>query len=619
MLSDRSTFSTRAEEAKRRVAPGRAIWARFDKYLRPFRRNLTVGSLAIIGGALTGLVAPYLHAIAINDIITPAAQSGSSAQLSAFRWWVPLFVLVTLSNYFFQYLQTYHMRVMGERSVEQLRNDSVSKLQQISLKYFAEGEIGRIMSRPTTDAQQVRIFLRMGLTAFITDVASILGSLVIIYFLNFRLALLATAVLPVAVLLMWSLGGVSRKQYRVSLANLAGLIARMQENCSGMRVTKAFVQDDAAARQFDEANVKTVKAWKRTILISTAYLPIMQVMRLVGTALILWYGSVLYMNGGITLGVLAAFLEYQFSYFIPLTTLLTAFDQYQSGTAALERIFDLLDTQPEVRDPAPDQAVHIDTIASVEFDDVTFGYDPKEPVLHDINLSLDGAKKLALVGPTGAGKSTTINLLERFYDPVSGHISINGHDVKGIPIADCRAQMSTVLQDSFLFPMTVRENIRFGRPDATDEEVVEAARTVGAHEFIMRLPGGYDYFVQEGSANISIGQRQLISFARTLLVDPKLLILDEATSSIDPYTELMLQKALEKLLANRLAIIIAHRLSTIRLCDEILVLDQGSIVEQGSHAELIAMDGLYSAFYRMQFREERGFDTPATASPEPIA
>ncbi len=274
--------------------------------------------------------------------------------------------------------------------------------------------------------------------------------------------------------------------------------------------------------------------------------------------------------------------------------------------SALERIYDLIDTKVEVMDPPPDKAIEIETIDEVRFENVTFGYDPKNPVIHDINLHLEGSKKLAIVGPTGAGKSTIINLLERFYDPVRGRVLVNGHDVKDIRIASLRQHMSTVLQDSFLFPMSVTDNIRFGKPEASDAEVIQAAKTVGAHEFIMRLPGGYDYVLEEGSSNISIGQRQLISFARTLLMNPKLLILDEATSSIDPYTELVLQNALKKLLENRMAIIIAHRLSTIRLCDEILVIDQGRIVEKGSHAELMKLNGLYSSFYRMQFKEQQG-------------
>ncbi len=557
---------------------------------------------------MTGLISPYLHLIAINDIITPTINYRDASYLSAFVWWVPVFILVTVGTYVSQYVQTYQMRIVGESVVRDLRDQCTVKLEDLSLKYFSEGEIGRIMSRPTTDSNQVRIFLRMGLTSMIVDATSIIGSVIIIFFLNWQLALLAIAIVPVAAIMTFVLGGYSRRQYRKTLTNLAGLIAKMQENFAGMKIIKAFVKEDDAAEGFDVSNTKTIDSYKRTIFISTIYQPLILYMRIIGTLLILWYGAILTINGTISLGLLAAFLEYQFAYFTPLTTFLQAYDQYQSCMSALERIFDLIDTRIEVQDPPPDRAIAIETINSVKFEDITFGYDPKNPVIHDVNLSLEGSKKLALVGPTGAGKSTIINLLERFYDPLSGRVLVNGYDVKDIKIASLRRNMSTVLQDSFLFPITVRNNIRFGRPEASDEEVVEASKTVGAHEFIMKLPGGYDYVIQEGSSNISIGQRQLISFARTLMMNPKLLILDEATSSIDPYTELVIQNALKKLLENRMAIIIAHRLSTIRLCDEILVIDLGRIVEKGSHAELMKSNGLYSSFYRMQFREEAGIE-----------
>jgi len=609
-------FTTRTEETKKRAVPDRVLIARFYKYLGPYRKNLIIATVSIAGGALTGLASPYLHLIAINSIIEPVVETRSASYLSAFIWWIPLFVLVTGATYGFQYIQTYEMRILGEYSVQKIKNDCVAKLQEISLKYFSEGEIGRIMSRPTTDSQQIRIFMRMGLTEMIIDVASISGSLVIIFFLNLQLALLAVSILPVAVIVMWALGGWSRRQYRRTLTNLAGLIAKMQENCAGMKIIKAFAKEDKAAVGYEEANSKSVGSYKRTVLIQTAYQPIVLYMRIIGTILLLWYGSMLAINGAISLGVLAAFLEYQFAYFMPLMTFLTAYDQYQSGMSALERIFDLLDTEVEVKEPSADKAIEIKAIESVRFEDVTFGYDPKNPVIHNIRFNLEGSKKLAIVGATGAGKSTIINLLGRFYDPVSGTILVNGYPLRDIRIRSLRGHMSTVLQDSFLFPMSVRDNIRFGKPESSDEEVIWAAKTVGAHEFIMKLPGGYDYVLQEGSSNISIGQRQLISFARSLLMNPELLVLDEATSSIDPYTELLLQNALKKLLENRLGIIIAHRLSTIRLCDEIIVIDQGKIVEAGTHAELMKKNGLYSSFYRMQFREEKGVEATILASTE---
>ena len=600
MSSPFGVFS-RFEETRKRTVPDRVLIRRIYKCARPYKRNLAIGIGAIVSSALTGLLSPYLHKVAIDQIIQPGILSG-------FLWWVPLFILVTLSNYCFQYIQLYQMRIVGEKVVSEMRDEMISRLQTISLRYFSEGEIGRIMSRPINDANTVRFFLRMGLTSIILDTASIMGSLIIIFSLNAKLALLAVAVLPFAAGLAWFLGKFSRSAYRNVLSSLGGLTSKIQENLSGMRVIKSFVQEEKALKGFTEVQDKNVNASLKAIRISALYQPIILYMRIIGTALILWFGSLMVLSGEITVGTLIAFIEYQFSYFMPLMDLVSVYDQYQSAMAAIERMFDLIDTKVEVEEASPDEAIDIETIENVTFDNVTFGYDPNVPVVKNVSFTLETPKKLAIVGPTGAGKSTIINLLARFYDPLDGRILVNDHDIKKIRISSLRKHMSIVLQDSFLFPMSVKDNIRFGRPEASDEEVFEAAKTVGAHEFIMNLPGGYDYIIQEGSSNVSIGQRQLISFARTLLMNPKLLILDEATSSIDPYTELVVQNALKKLLESRLAIIIAHRLSTIRLCDEIIVLDQGRIVERGTHSELMKKDGMYSSFYRIQFREEEGFE-----------
>ena len=600
MSASHGVFSTTTEETRKRTVPDRTLIKRVYHYAREYRRALAIGVATIILGSVTGLLSPFLHKIAIDQIVLPA-------NLAGFLWWIPIFVFVTLMNYVFQYVQVFQMRIVGEKVVAKMRDEMVSKLQKISLRYFSEGEIGRIMSRPTNDANNVRIFLRMGLTSIILDTSSILGSFAIIFTLNVKLAFIAISVLPFALALSWFLGRFSRGAYRKSLSTLAGLTAKMQENLSGIKVIKSFIHEKKSYEEFSEIQDKNVKANLRAVRISASYMPVVMFMRIVGTALILYFGAYMVISGEITVGTIIAFIEYQFLYFMPLMDLVVVYDQYQSAMAATERMFDLIDTNVEVQDPTAEKAVEIDTILNISFENVTFGYDPNIPVVKDVSFTLGNTGKLAIVGPTGAGKSTMINLLARFYDPLNGKILINGCDAKNIRIDSLRKHVGIVLQDSFLFPMNVKDNIRFGRPDASDQEVIEAAKVVGAHEFIMNLLSGYDYIIQEGSSNISIGQRQLISFARTLLMNPKLLILDEATSSIDPYTELVVQNALKKLLENRLAIIIAHRLSTIRLCDQIIVVDEGRAVEQGTHEELLKTDGLYSTFYRMQFREE-GFE-----------
>jgi ATP-binding cassette subfamily B multidrug efflux pump len=349
------TFSTRQEERRKRTIPDRVLIRRVYDYAQAHKRNLAIGVSATILGALTGLAAPYMHAIAIDQIITPK-------NLSGFLWWVPLFVAVILGNYVFQYIQTYQMRVVGENVVAKMRDDMMEKLQVISLKYFSEGEIGRIISRPTNDANTVRIFLRLGLTSILIDISSILGSFAIMFFLDLRLALLAMAVLPVAIVLVWYLGKYSRAAYRKTLITTSGLTARMQEDLAGIKVTQAYAQEQETEKKFLNSQNENVKATIRAILIGSSYTPFVIGLRLIGTMIILYYGvmAVLSVPPVITLGVLVAFTEYQFSYFMPLVDLVTMYDQYQSAMSAIERMFDVIDTKVEVVDAPPERRVALE-------------------------------------------------------------------------------------------------------------------------------------------------------------------------------------------------------------------------------------------------------------------
>ena len=350
MSGSYGTFSTKQEERRRRTVPDRTLIRRVYEYAKAHRRNLIIGVLATVSGALTGLAAPYMHAIAIDQILTPK-------NLSTFIWWIPLFAAIVLGNYAFQYVQTYQMRIVGERVVARMRDDMMDKLQVISLRYFSEGEIGRIISRPTNDANTVRIFIRMGLTSILVDVSSILGAFSIMFYLDLRLALLAMAILPVAIVLVYFLGKYSRAAYRKTLITTSGLTARMQEDLAGIKVTQAYAQERETEKKFLKSQEENVKATIRAILIGSSYTPFVIGLRLIGTAIILFYGANAVLNQTISLGVLVAFIEYQFSYFMPLVDLVTMYDQYQSAMSAIERMFDVIDTKVEVVDAPPERSI----------------------------------------------------------------------------------------------------------------------------------------------------------------------------------------------------------------------------------------------------------------------
>jgi ATP-binding cassette subfamily B protein len=348
--SSYGTFSTKQEERRKRTVPDRVLIRRVYEYAQAHRRNLIIGVSATITGALTGLASPYMHAIAIDRIITPK-------NLSGFIWWIPLFAAIILGNYLFQYIQTYQMRIVGENVVAKMRDDMMEKLQVISLRYFSEGEAGRIISRPTNDANTVRIFLRLGLTSILVDISSILGAFAIMFYLDLRLSLLAITVLPIAILLVWFLGKYSRAAYRRTLITTSGLTARMQEDLAGIKVTQAYAQEKETEKKFLKSQDENVKATIRAILIGSSYTPFVIGLRLIGTMIILFYGVNAVLTGTITLGVLVAFTEYQFAYFMPLVDLVTMYDQYQSAMSAIERMFDVIDTKVEIQDPPPERSV----------------------------------------------------------------------------------------------------------------------------------------------------------------------------------------------------------------------------------------------------------------------
>ncbi|MDP3487802.1 MAG: ABC transporter ATP-binding protein, partial [Bacillota bacterium] len=422
--------------------------------------------------------------------------------------------------------------------------------------------------------------------------------------MNWQLALVTFTTFPFLLLIATRFRGRMQQAYHEVRRKAATVNANLQESISGVRVTQSFVREDKNAQRFDETNQDNMQANMQAAQLNSAFGPLVEIVATLGVCIVVWYGGLLIKADILTIGVVFAFLRYVSRFFMPIRDLSQVYNVWQAATVSIDRIFELLDTEPIVKD-SPD-AIELPQIEGhVCFEGVTFGYKPDQPILYNINITVEPGQTVALVGPTGAGKSSTINLLSRFYDPQQGKITIDGYDVRDVTQRSLHQQLGIVLQDTFIFAGTVKDNIRYGNPDATDEEVEASAKAVNAHDFIMRLPDGYGTEVHERGARLSIGQRQLISFARALLANPRILILDEATSSVDAYTEVLIQKALETLLKGRTSFVIAHRLSTIRNADRIITIDNGRVVEQGTHEELLqSPNGVYRTLYDMQFKHQ---------------
>ena len=558
-------------------------------YLVPHRAQLLVAVVLVVITSCATMAGPYLIKVAIDDGI--AKQDTRVLAFAAVFYLLSLVVMGVSS-----YTHGAMVAAISQRMLHALRVKVVNHLQKLSFRYLDNNEIGVIIARVTSDVNALNNAFSQGTMTLVADVLVLGLILVAMVLLDPALSLVTFAVMPLMYVITRVFSGQARQRFREVRHQVGRVYANLQENISGVRVAQSFTREEVNYRQFQGTNRESLDATVRAARVMAAFPPAVELVTALAIGIVIVYGGYRVIDGAMTLGVLVAFLSYVQQFFMPIREMSAWYTNLQQAMAGGERIFHLLDTDPEIVDK-PDAPALAAVNGHVRFDDVTFGYDPEQPVLNEIELEARPGETIALVGPTGAGKTSIVNLLMRFYDVQEGSITIDGNDLRDVQIRSLRRQVGMVLQDSFLFSGTILENIRYGNPDAGMEEVESAARAVGIDSFIHRLPDGYNTPVMERGGRLSVGQRQLVCFARALLIDPRILILDEATSSVDAHTEMLIQRALATLLEGRTAFVIAHRLSTIKNADAILVLRDGRIVERGAHDELLAAQGFYAELY----------------------
>jgi ABC-type multidrug transport system fused ATPase/permease subunit len=555
----------------------------------PYRKQTTLAIASLLAATLASLAPPYLAKLAVD-----AVERGRG--LDDLGVIVVVFLAAGLAALATTSAQTYFTGWTGERILADLRNRLFRHLQRLSLGYFERNRAGVIISRITNDVEALDQLVTDGVTTLVQNTLILIGSAIILFFLDWQLALATLTVLPLMSVATALFRVYSARAYRAVRERLGLVTATLAEDISGMRVVQSFTRERANLDRFREVNAHYRQANHQTVVTNGLYFPFVDFLSTAATAIVLGYGGYRYFDGSITIGTLLAFMLYLSNFFDPVQQLSQLYNTFLSAVAALDKIMDVLDEEPEVVDaPGAQPLAMID--GHVRFEDVRFRYRTGPEVLHGIDLDVPAGTTVALVGHTGAGKSTIAKLLARFYDPQEGRITIDGTDLRDVTQESLRRQLGVVPQEGFLFAGTVRENIAFARPDAAPDEIVRAAQAVGAHEFVLRLEDGYETELGERGTRLSLGQRQLVAFARALLADPRILVLDEATSSVDIGTERRIEHALRTLLEGRTAFVIAHRLSTIRDADLIVVLEHGKVVEQGTHAELMAARGLYTQLY----------------------
>jgi ATP-binding cassette subfamily B multidrug efflux pump len=596
-VSLRSTLQPRGREGREQIEKARDprhALRRLLPYLSPFRRMLIAVCALVVITTLLELIGPYLMGVAIDRFIAVREAAG----LARIAGWM---LLVYLLNNLFQALSSWLMADVSQRALKAMRRDLFTHLQSLPVGFFDRNPAGELMSRLTNDIEAINSAVSQNVTSLLASVLSLAGIMIAMFILDRSLALASLLVVPIMFAFTEFIARYTRSGFRELQRSLGQLNSVMEESISGQKVVKAFRRGDSASAAFRLSNEAVFRAAVSANSYAFLLMPLTNVLGNLFVIVLAGVGGWLALKGLVTVGIIATFISYGHNFISPLRQLANMYNSIQAALAGAERVFEIIDT-PVEREDAP-EAVPLDVVrGNVRFEQVSFGYRPGRPVIKEMTVEARAGETLALVGPTGAGKTTLINLLPRFYEIDSGRITIDGRDIRSIRKADLRRRLGIVLQETFLFSGSVLENIRYGRLEATDEACIEAAKMAGADPFIRQLPQGYQTALSERAGNLSQGQRQLLSIARAILADPAILILDEATSSVDTRTEARIQKALLALMAGRTSFVIAHRLSTIRDADQLLVIDDGRIVERGSHRELLAKRGFYHHLYVSQFK-----------------
>ena len=567
---------------------------RLMSYMKPYKKQLLITLVLMIVAAVCGLLGPLILQLAIDKYMFKEKLAGLLLITLAYLG-------VNLISMLCVRTRVRIMVVVGQEVLFRLRQDLFNHIQKLSFTFYDSRPAGKILVRIINDVNSLSDLLTNGIINVVTDVFTLIVALAFMFSIHFRLALITLTTVPLMVLVIFMLKRTIRVRWQTVRKKVSNMNAYLHESLAGMRVTQVFVREPETREVYRQLRSDIYSTWMNAIKVNNLFWPSIELIAAIGTVLIYWFGLQFLDQGTVTVGVLVAFTGYVWRFWQPLNNLCNFYNSLLVAMASTERIFELLDVRPDITDG--ENAVEMPPIkGEVRFDNVTFYYEPEKPVLENVSFTVRPGETIALVGPTGAGKTTIVNLISRFYDVVDGRVLIDGVDIRDVSLNSLRKQMGVMLQDPFIFSGTVMDNIRYGKLDATDEEVMEAARVVYAHEFIKDMEDGYYTEVQERGSRLSQGQKQLISFARALLADPKILILDEATSSIDTRTEILIQSGLRELLKGRTSFVIAHRLSTIRNADRIMVIDHGRIMECGSHDELIKKKGIYYNLYRAQYR-----------------